>query len=324
MTSSKSLPSVEEVLEQLPNTVSTYRDADTKRRRYSVQGTSSKRSRSNKTCSICGNPKAGRGAMCKDCYTRVRAVKVTLTCAWCGKEFDRPLYVHEKALKRGMKDAYCCKECAQAHHAVKNAKTCKRCGKAMPGQRGERYCSVECKIAARVAAKKILPARTCPWCGTIFTPKMSKAQHCSRNCADAAHSERMRGKGNSNYKTGTSYAKWYAETRPLIMERDEHRCVVCQGVEHTAVVTWKGQQVSRTNLTIHHINEDPADNAPENLVTLCKTCHAVHHKSAQTPWPWLSVYAQAKSQSMTSKWRNAITSLRRMYSPTTVSSSMTP
>jgi len=315
MTSSKSLPSVEEVLEQLPSTVSTYRDADTKRRRFSVQGTSSKHSRSNKTCSICGRAKAGRGTMCQDCYMQVRAVKVSLTCAWCGKEFDRPLYVHEKAIKRGMKDAYCCKACAQAHHAVKNASLCKHCGKAMPGRRGRKYCSEECERAAHPLRK--LPDRTCPWCGATFTPQVAKAQHCSRTCADAAHSQRMRGTGNSNYKTGTSYAKWYAEMRPLIMERDDHCCVVCQSKARTEVVTWKGQQVSRTTLTIHHINEDPTDNTPGNMVTLCKTCHAVHHKSAQTPWPWLSVYAQAKSQSMTSKWKKIITSLRQMYSPTT-------
>jgi 5-methylcytosine-specific restriction endonuclease McrA len=255
--------------------------------------------------------------MCKACYQQIRAVKVALTCAWCGKGFERPLYEHERALKRGMKDAYCCKVCAQAHHAIKNAKACGHCGKAMPGRRGERYCSVECKIAARAAAKKTLPDRACLWCGTTFTPKVAKAQHCSRTCADAAHSQRMKGKGNSNYKTGTSYAKWYAEMRPLIMERDDHCCVVCQSKAQTEVVTWKGQQVSRTTLTIHHINEDPADNAPENLVTLCKTCHAIHHKSAQTPWPWLGVYAQVKSQSMTSKWKKIITSLRQMYSPTT-------
>jgi len=316
MTSSKSLPSVEEVLEQLPNTVSAYRDADTKRRRYSVQGTNSESSRSG-ICLICGKvrgPKS-KGTMCRECYMQVRAVKVTLTCAWCSKEFERPLYVHEKALKRGMKDAYCCKACAQAHHAVKNAPTCQKCGKAMPGRRHRKYCSEECERAARPPKK--LPDRVCPWCGTTFTPKVAKAQHCSRACADAAHSQRMRGKGNSNYKTGTSYAKWYAEMRPLIMERDDRRCVVCQGTEQTAIVTWKGQQVSRTNLTIHHINEDPTDNAPENLVTLCKTCHAVHHKSAQTPWPWLGVYAQAKSQSMTSKWKRIVTSLRQTYSPTT-------
>ncbi len=315
MTSSKSLPSVEEALEQLPNTVSTYRDADTKRRRFSVQGTSSKHSRSNKTCSVCGNPKAGRGTMCKDCYERVRAVRVPLTCAWCGKEFERPLYVHEKALKQGMREAYCCKACSSAHHAVKNAKTCEHCGKPMPGQRKRRYCSPECRKAAMPA--KTLPSKTCPWCGIDFAPKSSRIAYCSNACADAAHSERMRGKGNSHFKTGTSYAKWFAEMRPLVMERDEHRCVVCQKQEQATVIDWKGQQVSRTNLTIHHINVDPTDNTPQNLVTMCKTCHAIHHKSAQTPWPWLGVYAQAKSQSMTSKWKKITTSLQRMYSPTT-------
>jgi len=30
---------------------------------------------------------------------------------------------------------------------------------------------------------------------------------------------------------------------------------------------------------VHHIDENPANNAQENLITLCSTCHAVHHKS---------------------------------------------
>lgn len=319
MTSSKSLPSVEEALEQLPSTVSTYRDADTKRRRFSVRGITSEPSRSNKTCLICGAAKAGRGTMCKACYMRVRAVKVSLTCAWCSKEFERPLYVHEKALKHGRQEAFCGNACLCASNNYKKAvaanRTCLHCGTLLVATR-DRYCSAACKAAA-AKKRKELEDRTCPWCGATFSPATSRRQYCSRTCANAAHSVRMRGKGNSHFKTGTSYAKWFAEMRPLVLDRDGHICIVCQKAEQIKVTAWKGQDVDRSNLVIHHINEDPTDNSPENLVTLCKTCHAVHHKSAQTPWPWLGVYAQAKSQSMTSKWKKITTSLQRTYSPTT-------
>lgn len=318
MTSSKSLPSVEEVLEQLPSTVSTYRDADTKRRRYSVQGTGSKHSRSNKTCLICGKIKGteSRGTMCKACYEQIRAVKVRLTCTWCGKEFERPLYVHEKTLKRGGREAFCSRACLCASNNRKKAvaanRTCPHCGVLLVATRG-RYCSAACKVAA-AKKRKELEDRICPWCGAKFSPATSRRQYCSRACANAAHSVRMRGKGNSHFKTGTSYAKWFAEMRPLVLDRDGHTCVVCRRPEQIKVTLWRGQEVDRSNLVIHHINEVPTDNTPQNLVTMCKTCHAVHHKSAQTPWPWLGVYAQAKSQSMTSKWKKTTTSLQRMYS----------
>lgn len=138
-------------------------------------------------------------------------------------------------------------------------------------------------------------------------------------CADAAHADRMRGSGNAHFKDGTSYATWFADMRPLILERDQHRCVTCGAPETATPITWRGQQVMRTTMTIHHISEDVTDNTPENLVTLCKTCHAVHHKSKATPWPWFAAYALAASLSMTSKWTAATTSLRMVYSPTTAS-----
>ena len=253
--------------------------------------------------------------MCADCYQQVRSVKAHLTCAWCGKDFDRALYQHEKALKRGITTAYCSRACSSAHHAVKNAKMCAHCGKPMPGKRNNRYCSPECRTLAN--PRKVLRDRACEWCEMPFHPVHSKVRFCSRTCASAAHSVRMRGKGNSNYKTGTSYAKWYAEMRPLIFERDMYRCVVCQAEAQMETVTWKGQLIDRTTLVVHHIDDNPANNTPENLITLCKTCHAVHHKSAKTPWPWLDTYAQVKSQSMTSKWKSATTSLQKAYSLTT-------
>lgn len=34
------------------------------------------------------------------------------------------------------------------------------------------------------------------------------------------------------------------------------------------------------NLHVHHLNENPADNRPDNLVTLCQRCHtSIHQKS---------------------------------------------
>lgn len=127
----------------------------------------------------------------------------------------------------------------------------------------------------------------------------------------------MIGSGNSRFKSGTSYARWFRLMRPLIFERDGHKCVACKAPDQPFPVVRAGATSMRTSLLVHHINEKPQDNRPQNLITLCKTCHAVHHKSAVTPWPWFASYAASATRSMTSKWRATTTSLRTRYSFTT-------
>jgi hypothetical protein len=36
-----------------------------------------------------------------------------------------------------------------------------------------------------------------------------------------------------------------------------------------------------TRLQIHHIDNDPSNNSPENIQTLCISCHASHHHRAR-------------------------------------------
>src|SRR5208282_827652 len=67
-----------------------------------------------------------------------------------------------------------------------------------------------------------------------------------------------------------------------------------------------GYSRSRKNT---HINEDKTDNRAENLITLCKSCHALHHRAKRMVFPWFADYAVARSLSMTSKWKEIITSL---------------
>lgn len=128
----------------------------------------------------------------------------------------------------------------------------------------------------------------------------------------------MIGAKNSKYKDGRSYAAGFRLMRPLIMERDGRRCVACKAAESFDTIIWKGKEVKRSTFAIHHINEDVADNRPQNLVTLCKGCHATHHKSDTTPWPWFGQYAEEKSASMTSKWQERVTFLLKRYWSITV------
>ncbi|WIV67366.1 HNH endonuclease [Natrialbaceae archaeon AArc-T1-2] len=71
------------------------------------------------------------------------------------------------------------------------------------------------------------------------------------------------------------------ETRSEVLKRDGHRCQICgrEGPERGGLAT----------LHVHHIERDPADideNAPENLTTLCRSCHSwVHQQSTPADAP---------------------------------------
>ncbi|HEY9016182.1 MAG TPA: HNH endonuclease signature motif containing protein [Gemmatimonadales bacterium] len=193
-----------------------------------------------------------------------------------------------------------------------------------------RYCTPLCKEtnSARLAKprgrksgprpqERTLPETTCTICGLIFAPRSSRTRYCSRPCANQAHSRSQTGTGNSRYNNGKSYTLCFRKIRPLILRRDRHRCVACNAQESFETFLRKGKEVRRSTFHVHHINQDVGDNRPQNLVSLCATCHAVHHKSATTPWPWFGQYAQERSASMTSKWKERTTSLLEKYSSTT-------
>jgi hypothetical protein len=271
-------------------------------------------SRTNRHCILCDKDKGrdGRGPSCRDCYNQARAVKILLRCLWCGDEFKKPRYEYNKALRRGHFSFYCCKPHSQAHHAIKNARRCEHCDEPMPKKAANRFCGREC-----ITASRNHPEKPCTMCGLFFRPKSSRTVYCSRPCADKAHSIRMLGVGNSHYKDGTSYSKWFRETRPLIFERDKDACVVCATPFKPITYTRNGAPAQKSNLIVHHIDEDPANNRVENLLLLCYGCHMVHHKSTVTPYPWFAEYTRQASESMTSKWKATATSLLTAYSSTT-------
>ena len=227
-------------------------------------------------------------------------IMVDLTCALCAKHFQRQRCDHAKSVRLGSKEFYCSKTCSRAHHATKNARLCATCRTpvAQSGCRNAKYCSPGCR-----PKQPDLPEKVCGVCGVVFQPKSSRTAYCDRVCANTAHSNRMIGGGNSHYKDGSSYASWFALMRPLIMERDKG-CVVCR---------------TGARPHIHHLDENPRNNGPENLVQLCASHHIVHHKSSTTPFPWLNQYVESRNESMTSRWKTQAASLQTRFSSATAS-----
>lgn len=266
----------------------------------------SRYSRSNKICLLCGKPtpKEGRGIVHKRCYHDLQKTMVELTCSWCSVRFLRHRYNVEKANRRGHQDFYCCPEHSMAHHAVKNRRKCLRCSEPT-SRKTRKYCET-CRPIA-LAERRKLGGATCPHCGEKFQLKSSRRQYCTKECADLAHSRRMRGAGNSHFKAASSYTVLFQKMKKVIRERDKV-CRVC-------LAPTPGRR-----MPVHHINEMPWDCRPENLILLCAPHHAIHHHSATTPFPWFATYAEEASASMTSRLKATATSLLVEYSSTTAPS----
>lgn len=93
--------------------------------------------------------------------------------------------------------------------------------------------------------------------------------------------------------------EWSDVIRPAILRRDGYKCKHC-GVAHRAIVyrdskgkyiecdefmkNWAvshGFKVFTLYLQVAHLNHDKSDNRPENLLSLCPSCHSrfdSHHK----------------------------------------------
>ena len=69
------------------------------------------------------------------------------------------------------------------------------------------------------------------------------------------------------YQNGEQKGFW--NTREYILYRDNHTCQHCKGKSNDVI------------LEVHHIipRKEGGSNRPDNLLTLCKTCHENHHKS---------------------------------------------
>lgn len=309
------LTDVAPVLASAVVTDETVRTETGRRRYYSADlAAASDGKNRRRPCAVCGKIRKGTAVLCRKCWFKARSeTYMTLNCAQCATEFTRMRAEVEKALRSGQTNFYCSHGCAGL--ALKSEGCpCLKCGRPTGSRdRRRRYCSKGCRLAVSRAGKEI----PCPQCGREFFPKSTRTVYCDRICANDAHSARMVGAGNSKYKDGTSYADWFRKMRPLIFERDGRNCRVCETTDRMVPTGRGGSFQFKSLLLVHHINEQPWDNRPENLILLCQSCHMIHHKSNVTPYPWFESYAVRATSYMTSKWHGQVTSLQAKYSSTT-------
>ena len=129
------------------------------------------------------------------------------------------------------------------------------------------FCSVHCRNSAN--GKKVGGrnwhghTKTCEECGTVFKippQRVDTARACSRKCLGRIQSRESKGK-----RTGAANANW----KGGIQTYRQYRKDACERCGSTRF------------LVVHHKDEDRYNNALENLETLCKRCHQLHHKAHQ-------------------------------------------
>lgn len=115
---------------------------------------------------------------------------------------------------------------------------------------------------------RVLPPKPCETCGTMMERKrwaggrLEEVQafrvrrFCNPQCA-----------GPGLTKPNPAMKSYHYRARKMIGPA----CVECGTAE---------------TLQVHHLDRNPANNSPENLMTLCRRCHAIwHHKHSEKPRP---------------------------------------
>lgn len=212
-------------------------------------------------------------------------MRIDGSCATCSAPVTRVLSRNNAAKRRGQL-LYCSRACRRTG----THETCAVCGQSFYLKRyqavgsPDHWCSREC---ADIGRKKGQTA-PCQTCGKMFyvypsKQKLGGGMFCSQECYSPRRGVAMRGRPKSvEHCKAMSAAKrtqsgrnpyygprWHLIRRE-IRARDENTCRDCGLV-----------QIS-PGLDVHHIvpraafgGDHEASNHPDNLVTLCKSCHAV-------------------------------------------------
>lgn len=138
---------------------------------------------------------------------------------------------------------------------------CPLCGKirSLPPNEARRrkFCSREC----RDSAQRNRVVMICQMCGDqyeVAVNLLSKSKFCSKACANRAVG--ISAIGNRYAWRGDNVTRWAFHKRANKL-KPPSPCERC----------------GEPGELVHHKDENPANNAPDNLERLCRGCHARHH-----------------------------------------------
>lgn len=170
---------------------------------------------------------------------------VEISCLYCNNTFS--------VIKSRAKTAkFCSRDCVDGYNKTFRCSpiTCEACGTTFlignyKAIHGRRYCSEACKSSLATINYQ------CLICGKSFIDNSSsKRKYCSPKCYHESRKEAYADSGNPQWKGGRHegyYRKFLKES--------------CEGCGATGY------------LEIHHHDKNRFNNDPNNLVTLCLSCH---------------------------------------------------
>ena len=103
----------------------------------------------------------------------------------------------------------------------------------------------------------------------------------------AAHKGIWSGEKNPKWNGGSSFepysTSWTEDLREVIRKRDNYTCQLCDV---------KQDNLSR-QLSVHHIDYDKKNLDPENLISLCRSCHSNTNHNRE---PWKAFFQGRKRE----------------------------
>lgn len=163
------------------------------------------------------------------------------------------------------------------HPRWAGVKLCATCKTELIGARARKKstCSKKCESVHRSRAKsKAGNGRwkgghvLCRECGVeIVHHGRIRATYCSRKCMGLWQSKHLSKENSPLWKGGSAYGEYPPEFntkfRAEIRKRDGFRCQDC------------GKK--SIHLDVHHKDQNKKNSNPENLISLCRSCHKKEH-----------------------------------------------
>jgi hypothetical protein len=158
----------------------------------------------------------------------------------------------------------------------KERKVCVQCGREYKPNiytPHQKYCSLECRIKARLPKDTGYPREAqCAYCGKpiVVTQEHPHRKYCGVRCQHRANVNNYNRKNAKQRGVFAKKSRWNGNWFSAL-ERDGYKCRLCGADD-------------RRSLEVHHLDNrnwtadyKDANHDLDNLMTLCKTCHKKFH-----------------------------------------------
>lgn len=233
-------------------------------------------------CLHCGTPFTSKSRKrkycCHQCATDASRTRQERTCEQCGKTYEA---------SEGHNVRFCSRECWRAARSPKPHTTiCAHCGKPFEyyGWYKRITCGKECAFAYLSATTRTIGPHICIVCGKTIEDS-HRRKYCSRDCMFV---DRI-GPNHPSWRGGSTfvfYGSNWRRQRNRARKRDGYKCQHC-GVSESKL---------SHKLDVHHIRplrdfggDYEKANRLSNLITLCRTCHALAERHRIPIQPMLPI-----------------------------------